>query len=266
MLQALSLSAQDIKEAFQKTGASLDLGGGAVFSMMPSRMNKMTSSSYGTSDYYSFNSFAFGVKGEMRISPFSNDHFGYFMNLSTQGGWLGAYTQSEVYVGHQFRLGMPRLKLVVELGKYKVRRALYSAQSGSYGADEAELIGRSYYDGTARLSLGGFWELKKGQSLQLMFLNENYTESISKFSASGFSVSFATKNKVSFSFEMISAHPSAGDYLLPYAPLAPNPFAPAPVTAKPLSKDGLYINAGIKKTISFHKVYREAFNLPFLYR
>lgn len=244
----LNSNAQLSKPDFQQVGYSIELGGSILFSMMPSRMNTMEySGGYLKSETFeTYNSVAFGLKGDITLSPINHDNFAYFFKTSGMYGWLSSHGQSSLYMGHQFRIGAPRIKFVCEFGKYKYRRATYYSFTTISRTSGTEKVARSYYDGINKIKLGASFTFRKEQNLLVLYTAEKFDPILTREKAKGVFVEYTMANKVSFFTDVTFGHPIIGRYLLT-----------TPNLVYGLEKQRISFQVGVRKHILHSKKYVE---------
>lgn len=232
----------------RQTGFAIEMGGSALFSMVPSRLNTFEISSGYTEKetFETYNSMVLGIKGDFSISPIYHENFAYFFTTNGMFGWLGPNGQSSFYMGHQFRIGLPRLKFIYEFGNYKFRRTTYYSFETISRTSGTEKLGRSLYDDIDKIRLGGHFTFNGEQTLCIMYTREKYNPIISLENAKGIFVEFATANKVSFFTDIVFGHPIKGNY-----------FLSTPLTNNDLAKTAFSFQVGVRKSFLFEKNYLE---------
>jgi hypothetical protein len=241
-------NAQLTKPDFRQTGYAIELGGSLLFSMMPSRMNVFVHSNgyLKSEEFETYNSLALGLKGEISLSPFSHDNLAYYFKSSGMYGWLGSHGQTSLYLGHQFRVGLPQLKFIVEFGNYKYRRTVYYSFTTIDRTSGTEKVGRSFYDGVDKIKLGLSFEFRGEQNLCVLFTNEKFDPLLSEYKSKGFFVEYVMANKVSFFTDFTFGHPISGRYILS-----------KPYVGDKLEQSRLSFQVGVKKQIKHAKKYVE---------
>lgn len=239
--------AQLYKPSINQTGFAVELGGSGMFSMLPARMNTFIySSGYLSSEKFeTYNSLAFAVKGDVSISPLYHDNFAYFFTTNGMVGWLGSNGQSNFYSGHHFRVGSQRLKVLFELGNFKIRRTSYYKFEPSSNISGSSKIARSVYDDVKKIKFGIHYSLKNEQTLCVMITQEKYVATIYNENAKGVYIEYANKDRVSFFADIVMGHPIKGYYALSA------PFSQS------IEKTGLAFQFGVRKSFLFSRKYLE---------
>lgn len=232
----------------RQTGFAVEMGGSALFSMVPSRLNTfVTSSGYLEKETFeTYNSAVLAVKGDFAISPIYHENFAYFFTTNGLFGWLGPNGQSSFYMGHQFRIGLPRLKFIYEFGNFKFRRTTYYSFEATTRTSGTEKIGRSLYDDVDKIRLGGHVTFNGDQTLCILYTREKYNPLISLEKAKGIFVEFATANRVSFFTDIVFGHPIKGNY-----------FISTPLTNNDLATTAFSFQIGVRKSFLYEKNYLE---------
>lgn len=215
-----------------EAGPAFKMSGGMSACLMPARKNIITSnSSYSKpSEFTNYSNFAFCSELTLQVSPLNSPYLSYFFKFNGNLGWLGNAAQSGYYYGHEIKVGAKKIKLVVEPGTVKLRKASFYQESIGI-TSSSETISITEYKNTFRISVGANFILKNNSELEFRYINEQYN--FESRTSNGIFLSFLNKKSVMFFGEFIFNHPVTGYYYL----AIPQP--------KKLDKEGMYLRIGI---------------------